>query len=114
MKIHILTLSALLLSSPVMSGEWAIKDAKIISIANAKSNLDTFTIWIAGGSGFCSNQTISFPVDFAFNAGVHDRAYQTALLAIKLNATVDVYSYNTSDICENAAYIKMSYSQTAN
>ena len=113
MKFNLLLLSIFLLSPAVIAGDWAIQEAKITAIANSKSNLDKFTIWLSGGSGACSTQTITFPAELAVNAGVYQRAYQTALLAIKLNATVDVYSYDASDICENAVYIKMSYN-TAN
>ena len=96
-------IKGILLSLSVVSfgalatGDYIAKDAVITGIANTDGQEDTFTVWVEGGKGLCSNQSIQFPRSAANNTEVHNRAYAAALAAFSTGTKVAIYNYQLLD-----------------
>lgn len=102
---YIIFLLSLVAFSANTAGTYLVQGAIITSIANTSSNQDSFTIWIEGGEGVCSNN-INFPRSATSSNEIHKRAYATALAAFTTGAKIWVHNYQGTD-CNNAAYIRL-------
>ncbi|MDK1311308.1 DUF5992 family protein [Pseudoalteromonas ardens] len=107
MKSLFITAILLAFSHNTLAATDLVKDAIITGISNTNGNVNTFTIWLEGGTGLCANKSISFPVTAAGSKESHERAYSAALTAFATGDKIMAHNYYNTD-CHNAAYIKVS------
>lgn len=82
-------------------------NATVIAVNNTLWNEDAFEIQVSAENSICPSGNIGFPIWSAASPETHKRAYTAALTSLTTGMKVTVHSYQETDECWTASYIRI-------